>query len=488
MKKVFFLMLFLMILGTASFAQVRIGGNGVPHGAAVLDLNVNDTTNNGTKTLALPRVRLASTADKMGNAVLLGGMLVYNTGGTISEGVYYWDGSQWVKPNSTAYTGSTSVTLSGTSFQRAALTGDVTAAANANATTIGDGKVTNVKIATGAVDSIKIASNAIKTVHINNNAVTSAKIADGTIVAADLADGAVTSAKILDGTIATADIAANAIDSTKIKDKGVGYGDLTTAGATSGQVLKYNGTAWMPAADLNDNTTYTASTSITLSGTSFQRAALTGDVTAAANNNATTIGDGKVTSAKLADNAVSTAKIANNAVTVAKLPTGATGTTFLRGDGTWVTPTNTTYTGSTSITLSGTSFQRPALTGDVTAAANSNATTIANGAVTAAKLNAMGAADGDMITRRNGAWVTEKKSQWWERQLILNPTNTIAVGAWVEFKMDTAAVNINHHGCYLIPQITPSVGYAVSGVEVWRVTPLQTAAAGALKVLVRCLY
>jgi hypothetical protein len=58
---------------------------------------------------------------------------------------------------------------------------------------------------------------------------------------------------------------------------------------------------------------------------------------------------------------------------------------FLRGDGTWVIPTNTTYSGSTSITLNGTSFERAALTGDVTASANANATTIAANAVTFAK-------------------------------------------------------------------------------------------------------
>lgn len=54
---------------------------------------------------------------------------------------------------------------------------------------------------------------------------------------------------------------------------------------------------------------YTGSTSITLSGSSFQRAALTGDVTAPANSNVTTI----------ANNAVTTAKIANNNVTLPKL-------------------------------------------------------------------------------------------------------------------------------------------------------------------------
>ena len=219
MKKVLFLMLYLLVLGTAGTnAQVRIGGDGEPHTAAVLDLNADDTDDGNKGALALPRVNLDNNTAQLNGTDPIAGMLVYNTNADITGGdgvgVYYWDGSQWVK----------------------------------------------------------------------------------------------------------------------------------SAGST---------------------TDYTSSTSITLSGNSFQRAALTGDVTAAANSNATTI--------------------ANNAVTVAKLPTGASSTTFLRGDGTWVTPTNTTYTGSTSITLSGTSFQRAALTGDVTAAANSNATTIANGSVNRSK-------------------------------------------------------------------------------------------------------
>ncbi|GHT53410.1 hypothetical protein FACS189446_0760 [Bacteroidia bacterium] len=104
MKKMLFLMLFLIILGAANVtSQVRIGGNGVPNGAAVLDLNATDAINNGTKTLALPRVSLASTTDQLGST-LLNGMLVYNTNASSGAGVYYWDTNKWVKVSDGAFT------------------------------------------------------------------------------------------------------------------------------------------------------------------------------------------------------------------------------------------------------------------------------------------------------------------------------------------------------------------------------------------------
>jgi len=98
MKKVLFLMLFLLVLGVAGTnAQVRIGGDEIPNEAAVLDLNA-DNENDGIKGLALPRVSLASTDDKMGYSDLLEGMLVYNTNISMTGGVgvYYWDGNEWV--------------------------------------------------------------------------------------------------------------------------------------------------------------------------------------------------------------------------------------------------------------------------------------------------------------------------------------------------------------------------------------------------------
>ena len=93
-------LLFLIGLGTANVnAQVRIGGNAAPQGAAVLDLNADNTAtpaaNKGA--LALPRVRLDSTTAKLNGTTPITGMLVYNTNTTLGAGIYFWSGTAWVK-------------------------------------------------------------------------------------------------------------------------------------------------------------------------------------------------------------------------------------------------------------------------------------------------------------------------------------------------------------------------------------------------------
>ena len=101
MRKVLFLMFLLLLTGLGAAgvkAQVRIGGNGAPQGAAVLDLNADNTAtptaNKGA--LALPRVSLASATAQLNGTAPITGMLVYNTNATLGVGIYFYNGSNWV--------------------------------------------------------------------------------------------------------------------------------------------------------------------------------------------------------------------------------------------------------------------------------------------------------------------------------------------------------------------------------------------------------
>lgn len=101
---------------------------------------------------------------------------------------------------------------------------------------------------------------------VATGAITSAKILDATIVTGDLADGAVTnnkladnavnSVKIADGSVGTNDLGTGAVTDAKVTN--VAPGKLTASGATPGQVLKWNGTAWVPDTDNNAGGTVTS--------------------------------------------------------------------------------------------------------------------------------------------------------------------------------------------------------------------------------------
>ncbi len=124
----------------------------------------------------------------------------------------------WSKVDNTdpIYLGSISINLNGNAFQRAALTGDVTASADSNTTTIGTGKVTEAKIAANAVTSSKIKDGAVTTVKIIDDAVTENKIADQSVTTAKIDNGAVETTNIRNGAVTYDKIEDYAVTGTKL--------------------------------------------------------------------------------------------------------------------------------------------------------------------------------------------------------------------------------------------------------------------------------
>ncbi len=197
----------------------------------------------------------------------------------------------------------------------------------------------------------------------------------------------------------------------------------------NGQVLKWNGSAWVPSTD--DGVAYTAGTGINVTGSIITN---TGDTNPGDDITTGSTANGDVTglfsNLQLVANAVGTAEIANSAVTAAKLAqSGATTGQVLKWDGTNWLPSpdnNTSYTAGTGINIAGSVINN---TGDTNAAddlttatmfngdvsgtfsnlqigANAvGAAEIANGAVTGAKIAQGGATNGQVLQWNGTTWV-----------------------------------------------------------------------------------
>ncbi|GAB3570531.1 hypothetical protein GCM10027578_26880 [Spirosoma luteolum] len=249
---------FLLLLSLTATAQVGIGTT-TPDASAQLEIKA------ANKGLLIPRVNSTSDVSSPAN-----GLLVYQTGGT--SGFYYNNGSAespvWLllsTNSSTTPTGSAGGDLTGSYPNPTLASGVVTAAKVADGAitlakvnpsgalpgqallydgtnlvwsspqaTVADGSITNAKVASSAAISYSKLSltNSIQNSDIVANAITTSKVANGTITTSKMADSCVSSLKLLTYAVTTRHIAKQAITTDR----------LNYSGATTGQVLTYNGT------------------------------------------------------------------------------------------------------------------------------------------------------------------------------------------------------------------------------------------------------
>lgn len=194
----------------------------------------------------------------------------------------------------------------------------------------------------------------------------------------------------LSGFYPNPNIANQAITTLKLEDGAVTAAKLDAMGATNGQVLKFDGTNWVPqniAASTGDNWgTQVAETDATLSG----------EGTIA---NPLGLADNAVITTKVADDAITTDKLAVAAVTSEKLhQMGATTNQVLKWNGTnWIPADEVSDNWGSQVVETDTSFN-----GDGTTA---TPLSLADAAITSSKIAAMGATNGQVLKFDGNNWL-----------------------------------------------------------------------------------
>lgn len=252
----------------------------------------------------------------------------------------------------------------------------------------------------------------------------------GTYPNPTIATGAVTSTKIAAGAVGTTNIAASAVDDSKIAN--VAPGKILQASATSGQVLKWNGSAWAPATDaVGGGGAPTLNPGQIIVGDGSTNSGATMSLDASLNST-----NGNVTVQGLQGRPISTAVPATNSVyqfngtqwAPVVLSGGGTVTNIVTGAG--LTGGPITSTGTISIAAGGVTSTELAAgaVGNTNIAANAvNSSQIVDGTITDADISGTAAiAVTKLATGTNGQVLTVNAGvpSWQNASGLTNPMTT----------------------------------------------------------------
>ncbi|MEY3239905.1 MAG: hypothetical protein RIR11_1343, partial [Bacteroidota bacterium] len=299
------------------------------------------------------------------------------------------------------------------------------------------------------------------------------QIKNDVIGSAELSDNSVGANELIDGAVGNAELAANAVATANLQNGAITAAKLNAMGAVSGQILKWNGTAWVPAADQTGTLNLTGGAGITISGTAPNLTiANTGDANPADDITTATLAAGDVTglfsNLQIAPNAVGTPEIANNAVTTAKIIDAAI-TTPKVADGAITTPKLADGAVTTPKIVDGAVTTPKLADGAVTTPkiADGAVTTpkIANQAVTGAKIDDMGATSGQVLKWNGTSWApaTDAAGDNWGTQSVntttlLSGNGTTASPLTIASQNATSGQVLTYNGSSWVPTTPPSGG------------------------------